>query len=106
MEPGFIHEFLGDGWSQQPSPIPSTSPLRLPYLPPWIQIDHNFGLRGPLSLKFWQQMRKIQLYKKGFNVKNAVFDLKLALYLNSALHIFEPTWMKYLQIFVNIYEYL
>ena len=98
MEPGFIHEFLGDGWSQQPSPIPSTSPLRLPYLPPWIQIDHNFGLRGPLSLKFWQQMRKIQLYKKGFNVKNAVFDLKLALsqfrkndipsYLNSALHIF------------------
>ena len=43
-------------------------------------------------------MRKIQLYKKGFNVKNAVFDLKLALsqfrkndipsYLNSALHIF------------------
>jgi len=42
-------------------------------------------------------MRKIQLYKKGFNVKNAVFDLKLALsqfrkndipsYLNSALHI-------------------
>ena len=43
-------------------------------------------------------MRKIQLYKKGFNVKNAVFDLKLALsqfrkndipsYLNSALHIY------------------